>query len=488
MKKLILILTSGIVCTLSFSQISQVIFNQPFLYNSVIDSLKEIIYKRDLLSGSNNVLKVGFYAMDLKPEIGIPLAGYGSKKRRLKPVDFKNAYEYAFFFKPSEGIHTPIRSKVMTLENSDKKLIFISIDVIGIERRFVHDLGKRLSVYGITEEDLIVSATHTHSGPGTLSKRLILELVAVDLYKKSVYNHILNQVTACVETALSNSEPADLYTSSFLAEGLQKNKFRKFDQAWFNSRASLLLAKSRNSGQWLGGIVNFCVHGGGMPIDSMLYSSDFPGQVEIQMENKLCNMNSEKKQPVILFINGAEGDVAIPDRGLEYIEELGCEFADQSDYAFSDSSLQSVNSQFSVIRKKLWLGIPATPRKYCSADKSILKKSPVPLRVSVFPYMPLRSYISLVEVGGIAFLTWPGEPSTAMGFQLQSMARKNGYSDSLVLGLTNDYTGYFTTHEEYLEGTYDACSSIYNFRGGRRILKNYQKLFEKRNENIKINP
>jgi hypothetical protein len=478
MKKPILLLIESVFCAISFSQISLVHVIQPFLLNSIADTLKVVNDKRDSTPENNTILQVGFFAMDLNPDIGIPLAGYGSKMRRLKPVDLKNKYQYSFFFKPSVGIHTPIRSKVMTLDDSGKKLIFISIDVIGIERRFVRDLAGRLSSYGIKESDLIVSATHTHSGPGVLSRNLLLDLFAVDFFKRSVYDNILSEVTACVETA-------DLYTSSFLAEGLQRNKFRNFDKNWYNSRASLLLAKARNSGQWLGGIVNFSVHGGGMPIDTLVYSSDFPGQIEIQMEDKICNMNSEKKQPVILFINGAEGDVATPKRGVKYIEELACEFAKQSDNALADYSLQAINSHFTVIRKKLWLGVPSSPLKYCSADNSILKKAPVPLRVGLFPLMPLKSFISIVEVGGITFLTWPGEPSTELGFELQNIARNNGFPNSWILGLTNDYTSYYTTHDEYLQGTYDACSSLYNFRGGKRILKKYQKLFERNSQNIR---
>lgn len=48
----------------------------------------------------------------------------------------------------------------------------------------------------------------------------------------------------------------------------------------------------------------------------------------------------------------------------------------------------------------------------------------------------------------MTFLSWPGEPSTQLGYDLQDMARKLGAVDPVVLGLANDYMSYFTTKAE----------------------------------------
>jgi hypothetical protein len=129
----------------------------------------------------DEAFRAGFAVKELDLEIGLPLAGYGSPMRRLKPVDFKNNFRNCFFFKPSTGFHTPIRSKTMILEYHEKRIAFISVDVIGVEYDFINDLSRLLAEQGIGRENLVVSATHTHSGPGTLSRHLPLELVAVNL-------------------------------------------------------------------------------------------------------------------------------------------------------------------------------------------------------------------------------------------------------------------------------------------------------------------
>ena len=76
-------------------------------------------------------------------------------------------------------------------------------------------------------------------------------------------------------------------------------------------------------------------------------------------------------------------------------------------------------------------------------------------------------------------LTWPGEASTKLGLQLKTLSKEMGYDHAWVLGLTNDYVGYFTTQDEYYEGEYDSRSSLFNFRGGRRILKKHRAELQK---------
>lgn len=429
-------------------------------------------------ASSEDTLLVGVAAIDTQPAIGIPLAGYGAKERRLKDfIDWHNTHEHSFFFRPSNGTHTPIRSKVMVLQKGARKLVFVSLDVIGIEDRFVIDLAEQLRPLGIREKDLVVTGTHTHSGPGTLSRKLGLELVAVDLFRRKNYDYFLKKVEQSVLIALSQVEPAELYSSHFDAEGMQVNKFRGEGKEHYNKRASFLLARSLNTHKWLGGMVNFAVHGGGMPVELLVYSSDFPGQIEINIEKELQAQNGEiDKKPAILFMNGAEGDVAVPGRGIELIEKLGQEFARQAQPALDINNMTRVSPEFSVTQKNLWLGIPASPLKYCGGG--FLKKSPIPLRIPMIGLMDMRAPVSMIQVGEISMFTWPGEASTTLGFKLQNLAANYGHKDSWFLGLTNDYMTYFTTKDEYHEGHYDACSSLFNWRGGKRILKHYDKVLK----------
>lgn len=434
-------------------------------------------------------LQVGIAAIDTAPEVGIPLAGYGSDSRRLKSfIDWGNKYKHSFFFKPSEGVHTPIRAKVMAVKNENQTVVFISLDVIGIERRFLEDLAKRFKSQGIPESAFIMSGTHTHSGPGTLSRRIPLQMVAVDFFKKKNYKTMLDRVAGAVSTALGRMEPAELYTSVVTIDGVQRNKFRFKDIEYYNKEAKFLLAKSTTTGWWLGGMVNFAVHGGGMPHDLMLYSSDFPGQIEINLEQSLGQKNGiGLYKPVMLFMNGAEGDVGVknsptpPADSVENIENLGRYFAIQSEPALDPKNMTRVEPTIEIKRKEVRLGITAgSSFKWCLGK--LFKRYPASMVLPYFKLFPAKTIVSQVKIGDILMLTWPGEPSTRLGWDTQDQAKRLGAKDPWVLGLVNDYMTYFTTKTEFYEGAYDSCSSLFTYRGGERILKAHAELQSRSSE------
>ena len=422
-----------------------------------------------------SLLQVGVMGLDMKPKIGIPLAGYGSNERRLHDfVDWRFQYSEATLFKPSEGYHSPIRSKVMILKKESTNLVFISLDTIGVEHRFIHDIAKRVKKYGIKEHELIVSATHTHGGPGTLSTRVPLQAVAVDLYIHRNYLHVLNKVVESIEGALANLRPATLYKSKAQIKGVQQNKWRQ-DQMKFDDRASFLLAKDAVTGEWLGGLVNFSIHGGTMPIPVMLYSSDVNGAIEKELENHLAQNNYvSTTSPVMLFMNGAEGDVGgSSERSIENVTLLAKTFMQEAASALEENHLTLVAPTISSIKKKIFIGFPTLQLKNC--QEGFLGELPGWIRPMIYPLLPAFSYLSKAQVGDITYLSWPGEASTQLGYDLQAVARAQGIIDPIVLGLTNDYMTYFTTQEEFNEHRYDSCSSFYGWKGGKRILEAHKK-------------
>lgn len=52
-------------------------------------------------------LEVGVVGFDLEPAVGIPLAGYGSKHRRLPKWDWSNKYPHSFFLNLLKEQETP---------------------------------------------------------------------------------------------------------------------------------------------------------------------------------------------------------------------------------------------------------------------------------------------------------------------------------------------------------------------------------------------
>jgi len=402
-------------------------------------------------------LRVGAASVEIPLPQGVPLAGYGSAARRTFP--YIHGYEYAKLFKPSNGAHDAIRAKAMVLMSGDKKLLFVSLDAAGVTAEMYEDLLTRLAPLGYRRDQVFIAATHTHSGPGTLSNRWLWQLLASDRFQDNIYLHVRDRVIESAKSAEQNAQTAELLTFSFSAQGMQRN--RRHRDGWFDPTANLLLARSP-SGSWLGAIVNFAVHGTALNAHNLELSADLPGGIERELQDEL--------HAPVLFINGAEGDVSPAEGGYEGIEKLSRSFVQQTMREIARA--KPIQPKWTVHSSTVELGDPAVTIGAClpeTAHRLIGNWIVLGLGASV----PHNVTISYLQLGGMRMLAWPGEPTTTLGFDLKRSA-----PGAWVLGLTNGYQGYFTSPGEFAEGRYEACSSLYGERSGERIVKAFSDLIQ----------
>jgi hypothetical protein len=427
------------------------------------------------VSFAQEVGLVGFSAVDATPPIGVPLGGYGSPKRKLSfPWDILGEYPYASFMLPSVGIQTPIRSKSMYIQSVDKKLVFISVDAVGLEGAFYEPLVERLGQYGLKEDEIFISATHTHSGPGTLSRNLFWELTVMDRFQQDIYDRFFESVVLSVQQAIQSAQPAHLFSTAFETMGLQSN--RRGRPGHFDSEAHAIMAKSL-SGEWLGALINLPIHGTALGPASLEYSSDAPGGMEIETQFLMANLNQAREfgntAPVAVFFNGAEGDVAPSAGGVEGITQIGRSFSDQLQAALAN--LRPLTFTWSTQFSRLKIGKASLTVKNC-ATGSIRDFIPEWFKVGISGFFPRRVPVAVIKWDHMAMMTWPGEPTSTLGLTAKRIAMEAGVSEVWNLGLTNGYVAYFTTPEEFRGQTYEACSSLYKKGGGARILEEMERL------------
>jgi neutral ceramidase len=400
-------------------------------------------------SQSQSDLRVGFADTQIGVP-GLPLAGYGSGVRRTFP--FVHRYEYASWFKPSAGTHDAVRVKTMVVLSGGRKLLFVSIDLAAVTNEMYEDLVAHLAKLGYARDAVFISATHTHSGPGTLSNRFLWQALAADKFQPGYYSQVRDEAITAVTSAENAAQPAQLFSVSFPTKGLQRN--RRHREGWFDPTANILLARSP-SGKWLGGMVNFAIHGTALNAHNLELSADVPGGIERALEEQL--------HAPVMFINGAEGDVSPAEGGLEGIEKISRSFAQQAMQALLQA--KPLRPTWTVRSLTIQLGDPAVTIGAClpqSWHRRIGDWIVLGLGDSV-PHSVTATYLQL---GDVRMLAWPGEPTTTLGFDLKRAA-PNGW----VLGLTNGYQGYFTSPGEFAEGHYEACSSLYGKQAGERVVK-----------------
>ena len=413
---------------------------------------------------------VGTAAYDITPPIGVPLAGYGGPDRRMFP-DLFNKHKYATYLKPSTGKHDPIRAKAFIIKNRNHAVLFMSLDLIGVDYPFYREIKAYAHTLGIN--DVFMSGTHTHSGPGALSRSWIFQIIAADRFVKSVYEQVMAGTKQAVDLAYQNLEHARLYQSKFEVSGVQRN--RRDRPGHFDPAARMMTAiNDRN--EVLGGLINFAIHPIALGESNLEFTADFAGGVERHVKEKL------KAKGEFLFMNGAEGDVSIEVDGFEGIETHGARFGEAA--AASMITALPMGEEWSTRSNSFYL--PKAGLALWACDEKHLK--PIFGKKFRFPIgrraLPTRTEVSEIEFSdGTLMMTWPGEATTDLGFQLRERAAAAGYQDAWNLGLTNGYMGYFVTPEEFAEGGYEVCVAYHGSKAGVKLLEAHQALLDSNRRN-----
>ena len=168
-------------------------------------------------------LRAGAGKADITPKLGYPLGGWV----RADAI--------------AQGQHTRLHSRAMVLQRGDRKVALVSVDLFMIPGGMVKHLGEKLAARGFSEQNILVSASHTHSGPAGFGNYPSLNTVApstqtitdpttfVDFFNAppadpQLYAFLLTQIARAIERADDNLAPAAAGWGSERIVGLTRNR------------------------------------------------------------------------------------------------------------------------------------------------------------------------------------------------------------------------------------------------------------------------
>jgi hypothetical protein len=169
----------------------------------------------------------GAAAAALRIPPGTPLAGYGGMKRRLLFPDVLGRYAHAFWFTPSLGEHDPLAARALVLQTRDARLAWVTLDLIAVDRAFTRAVRDRLVRAGVPATPLIVSASHTHSGPGAFMDSALMGLVAVDRLDPAVREALVEGAAAAIRRADGARAPALVAASRVTAPAVTTSRLAR---------------------------------------------------------------------------------------------------------------------------------------------------------------------------------------------------------------------------------------------------------------------
>jgi len=396
-------------------------------------------------------LRAGAARAAFRVPAGTPIAGYGSVRRRLLFPDVFGLRPYAFWFKPHEGELDPLGARALVLDDGRARLVWVAVDLVAVDRAFVTAARRRLEAAGVPPGALIVSASHTHSGPGAFVESGLMGIVATDRYEEAVRSALLDAVAEAARRADAGKVAAWAGVRVVQAPPLTRGRL---GQPVDPDLVVLKLASP--AGVPIALVWSYAIHGTMLGPRNLRYSGDVMGVASQELERRL-------RVPA-LFVNGATGDVSPRGHGQPAALAAGRALADAAQAAFSRAAPAPVRA--------LALGTArvALPAPYVSVRNCLGRWVPRGLTLPLGRALPRDAELVAGALGGAAWVTVPGELQTRLGREVKEAARASG-ARGFVAGYSNDYLGYLLAAEDYPRVAYVACGSLYGPDAGALVTR-----------------
>jgi hypothetical protein len=406
-----------------------------------------------------------------------PLAGYGAPPRRLSPPDLNPANGYTFF-KPATGAIDSLRAKALVLANNDAKVGFLTVDAVGILGELVDRIHAKAVSMGSTLDrgQLVVSASHTHSGPGSLTSLHFWELAGSDLLHAPLRDAFVAKCAEALVTAESNLQPAKLGAASSSLSGVTTNRRAGVSPAITAGMVDTELGVIRvdkAGGAPLAVLWNFAVHGTAYDATNMKFSADVMGAASTLAETALG--------VPALFANGAEGDTAPAGIGAPGIAALAPQIANKIVAIHAGIAPQptvTLRTASEVVpfgKATLDLTLPRLAAGSADLDLTTFLTTALPLAglglpVKMGPDWFENNYrFQAIRINDTLIVPVPGEPIFFVGQAMKAESLALGFSRVFIFGLSNGHMAYITTEAEYNIGGYEGIATFFGPKTAEKV-------------------
>jgi neutral ceramidase len=260
----------------------------------------------------------------------------------------------------ARGQHTRLFARAVVLREGTSKLAIVTTDLGGTPGGLLFEVASRVARLGFSERNIIISASHTHSGPAGFSTFQADNFVAPtagDLthFKRAgdprLYGFLIDRVVLAIARANANLGPARLGWGSTTLAGITDNRSLEahlanygYDLPYGTGRVSedphgylgtidpqvdvLRVDRvRRHRSVPLGGWLDFADHGTVNPYQFGVYNADHTGVASRVFEARVRKAGHvPRSQDVVgAYGNADAGDMtaALRARGPAYAETVG---------------------------------------------------------------------------------------------------------------------------------------------------------------------
>ena len=421
----------------------------------------------------------------------------------------------------ADGVALRLTARALVLDDGVQKLALVTVDLQGPQGE---DFGSptpkdsllsRLAGRGFTHENVLLAGTHTHAGPTEFSDFLVEQIArAVRRADDARAPALAGWATAALEDASNNrSIEAHLADHGFdLPRGDGSPALDPFGPLHTIDPPVSVLRIDRETPEGsepLAAWAHFAAHATNFVPANTTFSSDWPGVAVRRFAARLG-----PGAPLAVVTNGTEGDVSPRFDGANQhvaADEMGQRVARAMEAAWTAAA--------STLSPTIPLDARWTRVCFCGQEFAPGQRvSPVPIwglafiggaedgpsifhdtlmtegqrrpeeladpvqgRKILFGPTPYTTTpeAQVVRVGDRLLAAVPGEPTVELGRRLRAAvapAAPADIAETLVVGLANHYTGYYTTPEEYDQQHYEGGHTVFGLWSGNFVVQSLRDL------------
>ena len=403
------------------------------------------------------MLQIGYAEVNYTPRVGLDLVG-----------NYRGD-DYA-----SRGIHDSLYGKAIVAEGSNGlKTALLSVDICNIPVESVDMMRKYVaSVSDIEAENILIHATHTHSGP-----KSNLDAPEAKLYLKKAADAILK--------ADRNRAPAELSVGRTSEHRVSHNRRLKaidgtthmvwetfepgfIEKALGEKDPELITVSIEQNGTTTGTLVNFGCHPTTLTGNNWLYSADYPGYL------------SESVQKVkgedfgVLFLNAPSGNVTQVDYKVGFLDtyqecqRIGYLLGVAALEAMKNSKPATGNGTIKISREEVPIKKMTITEEQFEWAKKVMERvekegmpelQPDGIPEELYAKWWVEMYevqneideleVMVIQIGEVAIVGLPGEIFNEFGIYIKE---NSPYKNTLVVGLANGDYDYFPTETSFEQG------------------------------------
>lgn len=231
------------------------------------------------------MFKASAAQIDLQPRVGDWMTGFAAR------------------VKPTTGMHDPIMARAVLLDDGATQLAIVVCDLIGFTSAVVAKLRQRIEqACGIPAAHVLISCTHTHSGPASMPFRGVMGYINAEWLAEAQ-----RKIVDLVASLPAMLQPAQL---AHAATQIAQIGYNRQDAARAVDDELNALAFESADGAAIATLANYGTHPVVLGPSNLLFSADYPGEVARAL--------SAARGGIGMFLQGTSGDidpVVYRDRG-----------------------------------------------------------------------------------------------------------------------------------------------------------------------------